>query len=196
MIMNLVFIYGPPASGKLTVAQELAKLTNYKIFHNHSTIDLIDSVIPFGSKNFLDLNSKFRILLFETAAKEKINIIFTFCYSNPHDNNFIKKCIRSVERYNGKLHFVQLYCKEEELYKRVKNKSRKKFNKFKDFSGLKIALEKWNMFSKIPFVKSLSINNTNMPPQKVAQIIKKHYKLKKDKNPDFSAKKEYLFHIG
>ena len=194
--MNLLFIYGPPAVGKLTVAQEISKLTDYKILHNHSTIDLLDSIIPFGSKNFFKLNSKLRILLFEAAAKENTNVIFTFCYSNPHDNKFIKKCIRSVERYNGKLYFVHLYCKEEELYKRVSKRNREKFNKLKNACDLKIALEKWNMFSKIPFVKSLSINNTNIPPQKAAQIIKNHYRLKKDKNADSSAKKEYLFHIG
>lgn len=33
--MRLIFIYGLPATGKLTVAQELAKRTGYKLFHNH-----------------------------------------------------------------------------------------------------------------------------------------------------------------
>ena len=32
--MKLVFIYGPPAVGKLTVAKELAALTGFKVFHN------------------------------------------------------------------------------------------------------------------------------------------------------------------
>jgi len=53
--MRLIFIYGPPATGKLTVAKELAKLTKYKIFHNHLTVDLIGSVLKFGTKTFLTL---------------------------------------------------------------------------------------------------------------------------------------------
>jgi hypothetical protein len=34
---SLVFIYGPPpAAGKLTVAETLAKRTGHKVFHNHA----------------------------------------------------------------------------------------------------------------------------------------------------------------
>jgi len=33
--MNLVFLHGPAASGKLTVGRELSRLTGYRLFHNH-----------------------------------------------------------------------------------------------------------------------------------------------------------------
>jgi replication-associated recombination protein RarA len=33
---SLVFIYGPPAAGKLTVAEALAMRTGHKVFHNHA----------------------------------------------------------------------------------------------------------------------------------------------------------------
>lgn len=39
--MKLVFIYGMPAAGKLTVAKELAGLSGYKLFHNHQVVDLL-----------------------------------------------------------------------------------------------------------------------------------------------------------
>ncbi|MFH1209967.1 MAG: shikimate kinase, partial [archaeon] len=44
--MKLIYIYGPPAVGKLTVTKELAKLTNFKIFHAHLTADYVSSVFP------------------------------------------------------------------------------------------------------------------------------------------------------
>jgi shikimate kinase len=33
--MKFVLIFGPQAVGKMTVGQELAKITGLKLFHNH-----------------------------------------------------------------------------------------------------------------------------------------------------------------
>ena len=35
---NFIMICGPQAVGKMTVGQELAKLTGYKLFYNHILI--------------------------------------------------------------------------------------------------------------------------------------------------------------
>jgi shikimate kinase len=37
--MKLVILFGPPAVGKMTVGQQLANLTGFKLFHNHMTIE-------------------------------------------------------------------------------------------------------------------------------------------------------------
>ncbi|HIJ11483.1 TPA: hypothetical protein HA278_05490, partial [Candidatus Woesearchaeota archaeon] len=47
--MIFVLIYGPMAVGKLTVAKELVKLTGYKLFHNHLTVDLVGSIFEWGT---------------------------------------------------------------------------------------------------------------------------------------------------
>ncbi len=176
--MKLVFIYGPPATGKLTVAKELAKLTKYKIFHNHLTVDLVGSVLKFGTKTFFDLSSRFRMEMFEAAAKENINgLIFTFCYSYPEDNKFVKNVKKRVEKYEGNVDFVQLYCEKSELKKRVKGASRENFDKIKTKKRLEATLKKWDLFTPIPFVKSLRIDNTNISAKQVAIMIKMHYNL-------------------
>jgi hypothetical protein len=36
---TLVYIYGPPASGKLTIAGRLSELTGIPLFHNHLTVN-------------------------------------------------------------------------------------------------------------------------------------------------------------
>lgn len=36
---KFIMIIGPQAVGKMTVAQELAKITGYKLFYNHITIE-------------------------------------------------------------------------------------------------------------------------------------------------------------
>ena len=40
---KFIQIIGPQAVGKMTVGQELAKITGLKLFHNHMTIDLVSN---------------------------------------------------------------------------------------------------------------------------------------------------------
>ena len=47
--MKLVYIFGPQAVGKMTVGQELAKITGLNLFHNHMTIDLVSNFFPYNS---------------------------------------------------------------------------------------------------------------------------------------------------
>ena len=39
MAKSLVLILGPHAVGKMTVGQELAKITELRLFHNHMSIE-------------------------------------------------------------------------------------------------------------------------------------------------------------
>lgn len=39
---KLIIITGPQAVGKMTVGQELSRMTNFKLFHNHMSIDLVN----------------------------------------------------------------------------------------------------------------------------------------------------------
>jgi shikimate kinase len=176
--MNLIFIYGPPASGKLTVSKELKKLTGYKVFHNHLTLDLLESIFDFGTPYFFRLSGKLRLELIEEAAKQNIpGLIFTFCYSHPDDVRFVNQIIKKVERYNGKVCFVHLHCKKSELLKRVKHASRESFNKVKSKKKLSETLERYDFFTPIPGVNSLKIDNTKIAAKKAAARIKTHYNL-------------------
>lgn len=157
--------------------QIILRLTKYKLFHNHLTFDLVDSIFPYGSKKFGKLNTQVRLILFEEAARDNVSLIFTYCYSNPRDNPFVKAAISKVKKYRGKVCFVQLSCDKKELFKRVKHRKRKKYGKLMNIVELKKSIKKWNLFSAIPFVKSLTIDNTKLSPEKAAKMIKSHYKL-------------------
>ncbi|WP_210505209.1 hypothetical protein [Naasia sp. SYSU D00057] len=39
--MEMVFIHGPAASGKLTTARALAERTGFALFHNHLVVDAL-----------------------------------------------------------------------------------------------------------------------------------------------------------
>ena len=70
--MNLIFIHGAPAVGKLTVAKELFKITGYKIFHSHLSMDLVNSIFEGDTEMSYGLIRKIRLLILETAAKVRV----------------------------------------------------------------------------------------------------------------------------
>ena len=175
--MKFVFIYGPPASGKLTVAKELSKITGFRLLHNHLTFDLIESVLGFKHKNFWHHNRILRYRILRLAAKEKINLVFTYCFDHKGDVKKVKKMADIIKNRGGKVYFVQLYCNENVLRKRVKSATRKKYGKIKDVKTLNVALKKGKFFSSVPYKPNFFIDNTNISPKKTALMIKKHYKL-------------------
>lgn len=124
--MKLVFIYGPPAVGKYTTGKELAKITKFKFFHNHLTVSAVDSILEDDNEKRLELLKEVRWLILTKAAKEGINTIFTIAYSGKVDDKAVKELVNNIEKYSGKVCFVQLYAPKEKLLKRIGNNSRKK----------------------------------------------------------------------
>jgi len=176
--MKLLFIYGPPAVGKFTVAKHISKITGYRIFHNNLTINFVGSIFEFGTKIFYKLSADFRLKMIEESAKANIKgLIFTFCYSNPEDDMFIEKVIKKVKKYKGEVCLVHIHCDKNKLFERVKNLNRKKYNKITTVKSLKESLNKWNYFSPTSIRKSLSIDNTNLSPEIVASKIIDFYSL-------------------
>ena len=176
--MKLVFIYGPPAAGKLTVATELAEATGFKLFHNHLSVNLLTPVFEFGSRPFFKLIDKFRLEIIEEAAKEQINgLIFTFCYAPVIDDPFVERVVRAVERHAGQVCFVQLYCERASLEARVTAETRHAHGKLIDVESLREFLDRYDMFSAVSIRESLTIDNSDLTPRAVAQKIIAHYEL-------------------
>lgn len=170
--MKLIFIYGPPATGKLTVAEELVKKTNYRLFHNQLAVDLLSSVFEWGSPAFVEIKHLIWLKVFEKAAESSLEgMIFTFVYAKNHDDKLVNQIIKTVEERNGKVYLIRLYCDQNELMRRVKGESRTRYTKVKDRDRLKEMIAKWEMLSDVPGRKSLSIDNTHLSPEDVADKI-------------------------
>ena len=177
--MKLVLIYGQPATGKLTVAKELSKLTGYKIFHNHLTADLASSIFPFGTKEYSDLVAKIRLDSIETAAKNKVKgLLFTFAYGvetygGKTDDSFVRQVVAKVRKYNGKVVLIKIVCEEKELRRRLTHPSRKTFNKLSSIKVLQSIRKKFDLNAVLPFGETHIIDNTKLSVKKTALMIKK-----------------------
>ena len=175
--MKLIFIYGAPAVGKLTVANEIARQTNFKVFHNHLSIDAIEPIFDFGTKPFARLTALIRVETIAEAARENVDLIHTFCYAKDSDDKYVAKIIEAVESNGGQICFVLLTCTKSELEQRVLAESRKKFGKANNLEILKEILDRYDLFSPVPKRESLQIDNTNLSPEVVAKKIIGHYHL-------------------
>src|SRR5690348_1797479 len=109
--MNFIVIFGPPAVGKMTVGQELARLTGYKLFHNHITIDLVHEYFAIDTPPFRRLVREFRVRIIQEAAASNLpGLIFTFVWALDLDSDqqFINELKGIVENEGGKTYFVEL----------------------------------------------------------------------------------------
>ena len=128
--MKLIFIYGMPASGKLTVARELAGITGFKLFHNHQVVDFLLSIFEFGSRPFVDLREEIWLSVFGQACRAGLEgMIFTFAPESTVRPSFISEAVRTVRNAGGEVEFVELTCAVEELKRRLDSPSRSQYGK-------------------------------------------------------------------
>jgi hypothetical protein len=175
--MNLVFIYGPPGVGKLSVARELARLTGYKLFDNHVSIRCAESVFDFGTKPFWRVVGGVRDLVFEEAAAGGVSLIFTFAYAHPQDAPHVERMCGFFEARGGRALLVRLACERGELERRLPRPGRAEAGKLASLDTLRELTERYDIFSPVPGRESLEVENTSLAPAEVAGLIVSHYHL-------------------
>lgn len=181
----IVFIYGPFAVGKLTVAQVLSKKLGYKLSHNHLLNDFLLEIFDRHSYALDLMKDKLRSYLLENAAKAGLNVVATHCYSHNYisrtglsDPKFVQTLEKKITKLGAKFCPVHLQASNKELLKRVSMDSRKAYKKL---ISKKIMLKEMlsRDFQTSPKLKNnLIIDNTNLSAPKVASMIIKHFKLK------------------
>ncbi len=130
--MQLVFIFGPPAAGKYTVARRVCELTVLPLFHNHLVVDAVHAVFPFGSPSFVRLRERFWMDVFDAAIAEDRSLIFTFQPETSVAPDFAARVLEKVSASGGKCLFVHLILSASGQLARIKNEDRAKFGKLRD----------------------------------------------------------------
>lgn len=171
--MRLIFIYGPPASGKQTVAQELAARTNYKLIHNHQTFDLLTSVFEVWHPAFTSLLNQLRLNLVQAALDHNLDgLILTHVYGAAEAES-VQQLRELVESRGSTIDFVRLLPDRAELDRRVQHPGRRQYNKVHTPGALSAHLNTpgWALDLEIPGVTTYTINNTKLTPVQAADRI-------------------------
>ena len=168
-----MFLYGPPAVGKLTVARAIAERLPFKILHNHVTIDAVTEVLPFGSDTFWRVVGRFRRDLVTAAAEEHIDLIYTYVFA-PGDEQHVAEIVSPYEETGGAVLFVQLLAPREVLLQRVRAESRRGHGKLTDVETLERMLDKYDDFTALAAPNSLTVDLASNSARDAADRIIEH----------------------
>ena len=180
--MKFVIIFGPPAVGKMTVGYELAKLTGFRLFHNHMTIELVLNFFNFSQPPFHRLVGEFRRRIFEeVAASDLPGLIFTYVWALDQDADkaFIDESCTLFREKGGEIYFVELEAELSERLRRNESEFRlsQKPSKQQVEASRRRLLEneqqyKLNSAGDFFYEENyIKINNTNLSPVDVARKI-------------------------
>ena len=184
--MRLVIIFGPHAVGKMTVGQELDKITELKLFHNHMTIELVANFFSYSTEEGKRLVALFRKEIFEAMAGSDLDgLIFTFMWAldSQEDWDYIYKVAKIFTDKGADFYFVELEADFDIRIERNKTPNRlyhkpTKRDLEKSEDRFRRIEEKYRLNSnecEIPFEKYIKINNTGLEPEVVAKMIKEHF---------------------
>ena len=183
--MKLVLIFGNGAVGKMTVGQELTKITDLRLFHNHMTIEPVLEV--FGGFNSTVIEKLRRVIFEEFAKSDKYGLIFTFmwAFDSKSDWDYISDVKSIFEPYNTEFYHVELIASQEERLKRNISENRLSNEASKrdiEASNKRILEcdEKYRLESydgEITFENYIKIDNTNISAEETARIIKERFDL-------------------
>ena len=194
--MNLIILIGAGAVGKMTVGQELMKITDYRLFHNHM---MIEPVIEIFGKYEGAVVNKLRDDIFDAFMNTKYTgMIFTYmwAFDLQSDWDYVDYLTKKFEATGGTVYYVELVADRTVRIERNKTENRLKNKASKRdivLSQDRMIREetKYRLVSldgEINFKNYIKIDNTNLEPAEVAAMIKKHFNLPSVSNTELMAR--------
>ena len=181
--MKLLFLIGDCAVGKMTVGQELTKITNFSLFHNHMTIEPVIEIFGNYERNVV---GRLRDVIFEEfAASDRYGLIFTYmwAFDCQGDWDYIEHVKSFFKLSDQNMYYVELIAPQEVRLQRNATENRllhKASKRDIETSNRRLLNDdaRYRCVSipgEIPFPNYLRLENANLSPQDAAQIIKEHF---------------------
>ena len=198
---NLIVVCGPQAVGKMVVAESLRDKLHYNMMMNHDSIEMSDKIFGFNTPAQREFNAIFREKAFELAVKHNVDLIFTYvtAFEMEEERDYLMGLHDLFVKNGGNFYFVELSADlETRLFRnetpyRMERKASKKDvewsrnNLLDDTKNHRLNSDEGEVW----FENHLKIDNTNLEPDQVADIVIKEYDLKVlDKS-----EKEYRFGV-
>ena len=183
--MKLVFILGDAAVGKMTVGQELMKITDLRLFHNHMTIEPVIEIM--GRFDGQLINDIRELIFRHFAASDSYGLIFTYlmAFDMQSDWDYLEHVKSIFAPYGAEFYYVELIAPQtvrlerNKTENRLRNKPSKRDIETSDRRLLRDdASHRCVSYpGEVPFDNYLRIDNTDLPAATVAQRIKERFEL-------------------
>ena len=183
--MKLVLIVGDAAVGKMTVGQELMKITGLRLFHNHMTIEPVLEI--FNDFN-VDAIMKMRYVIFDEFVKtNNYGMIYTcmWAYDEESDWEYMNTILSKFKEVNADIYCVELTAPLEVRLERNVTENRLKHKASKN--DIQASTERLIKHTKehrfvsfdgeVPIKNFIRIDNSKLEAKEVAKIIKNKFEL-------------------
>lgn len=198
---NLIIICGPQAVGKMTVAESVRDKLKYNLMTNHDSIEVSDRIFGFATPAQREFNAFFREKVFELAVKHNVDLLFTYvcAFEMPQEREYLTRLADLFQSNGGNFYFVELSADLETRLERnitphrMERKVSKRDIEWSSANLLKDA-KKHRLNSnadEIWFENHIKIDNTNLSPDEVADMIIRSFKLSANNKEE----REYRFGV-
>ena len=182
-----VFIIGAPASGKMTIGQELSKLTGATLFFNHQPIDFALEIYQDFTEEMWEFVRGIYFSFLGTSARNHRSVILTgvIDFSNQYNLMYLQEIRNLLDDYHQDILFVELETSLEERIRRNRTENRLKHKPLKrhiEVSEREIletteTLQLNSQFQPNELHHYFKINNTNLSAEEVATQIQNKIKI-------------------
>ena len=181
--MKLVFLFGNSAVGKMTVGQELAKITPLRLMHNHM---MIEPVLEIFGQFRGDVIHKLRTTVLEEFGKtDNYGLIFTYmmAFDMPSEYEYLAKVKASLGVSEEDVYYAELVAPQRIRLGRNATENRLKHKASKrdiEASNARLIRDDENhrmesLPGEITSPNYIRIDNSRLSPADAAQMIKEHF---------------------